>query len=69
MKSHPHAEAVYRIVPLDSGAFGVEVTIPDSYPTTVSSFASEAAAEAWIEQNKERVRSQSLVGKWFKRRR
>ena len=69
MKAHPHAEATYRVVSLKDGGFGVEVAIPETYPTTVSSFASEAAAEAWIEKDKERVRAQSLAGKSFARRR
>src|SRR5438874_342631 len=31
-RTHPHAEATYRVVPLTDGTYGVEVTIPDSYP-------------------------------------
>lgn len=67
MKTHPHAEASYRVVPRPDGTFGVEVSIPDTYPTTVSSFDSEAAAEAWIEKNKERVRTESAAGGWFRK--
>ena len=55
MRTHPYAEAVYRVIELPGGAFGVEVKIPDSNPTTVSSFATEAAAEAWIARNKQRI--------------
>ena len=47
-KTHPHAEASYRVLPLNDGSFGVEVTIPDSHPTTVTKFDSSEAAEAWI---------------------
>ena len=47
-KIHPHAEASYRVLPLNDGSFGVEVTIPDSHPTTVTKFDSSEAAEAWI---------------------
>ena len=47
-KTHPHAAATYRVIRLDGGSFGVEVKIPDSYPTTVSKFGTEADAEAWI---------------------
>jgi hypothetical protein len=47
----------------------VEVAIPDTYPTTVSSFATEAAAEAWIAQDKSRVQSETLAGKWFQKAR
>ena len=43
-KIHPHAEAIYRVIPLEDGSFGVEVTIPENYPTTVSAFGSEADA-------------------------
>jgi len=67
MRTHPHAEATYRVVPLSGGGFGVEITIPDRYPTTVSSFADEAAAEAWIARDKDRVASEGASGKWFKR--
>jgi hypothetical protein len=59
MRTHPYAEAVYRIVELSGGGFGIEVKIPDSNPTTVSSFETEAAAEAWIARNKKRVIEQS----------
>jgi hypothetical protein len=67
MRTHPHAEAVYTVVQLPSGAFGVEVKIPESYPTTVSSFDTEAAAEAWIARNKERVVAQNVPRNWFRR--
>jgi hypothetical protein len=59
MRTHPYAEASYRVVQLPSGAFGVEVKIPASNPATVSSFETEAAAEAWIERNKQRVIAES----------
>jgi len=55
MRTHPHAEATYRVVTLAGGAFGIEVKIPDTAPTTISSFDSEAAAEAWIVRAKQRV--------------
>ena len=59
MRTHPYAEATYRVIRLSSGAFGVEVKTPESYPATVSSFETEAAAEAWIARNKQRVEEQS----------
>ncbi|MBV8776081.1 MAG: hypothetical protein JO032_17050 [Alphaproteobacteria bacterium] len=59
MRTHPYAEAAYRVVQLTDGRFGVEVKIPDSFPTTVSSFDTEMAAEAWIARNKQRVSEQS----------
>jgi hypothetical protein len=31
-RTHPHAEATYRVIPFDDGTYGVEVSIPDSYP-------------------------------------
>ena len=67
MRTHPHAEAAYRIVRLTDGTFGVEVKIPDSYPTTVSSFDSEAAAEDWITRSKQRVEEQNAPRNWFRR--
>jgi hypothetical protein len=62
MRTHPHAEATYRVVAQSGGTFGVEV--PDTYPTTVSSFATEMAAKAWISREKQRVKSESLSGRW-----
>ena len=66
-RTHPHAEASYRVVSIAGGSFGVEVTIPDSYPTTVSSFATEAEAEAWIEKHKTRVAADTSANTWFRR--
>jgi hypothetical protein len=54
-KAHPHADATYRVVPQMDGTLGVEVWIPGTFPTTVTSFATEAGAEAWIERRKEAV--------------
>jgi hypothetical protein len=68
MRTHPHAEATYRVVPIAGGAFGVEVTIPDRSTTTVSSFDTEIAAEEWITRTKERVETEGATGKWFRRR-
>jgi hypothetical protein len=56
-RTHPHAEATYRVIPFDSGSFGVEVSIPDSLPTRVSVFLTEADAEAWIAEHQRRVQS------------
>lgn len=67
MRTHPYAEAVYRVVDLPGGLFGVEVKIPDSHPAMVSSFATEAAAEAWIARNKQRVIEQSVPRNPFRR--
>lgn len=40
-RTHPHAEATYRVVPSGDGAFAVEVDIPESYPTKVSPSATK----------------------------
>jgi len=66
-RTHPHAEASYRVISLPGGAFGVEVSIPDSSPTTVSPFATEADAEGWIAKHKDRVEAQSAATGWFRR--
>jgi len=64
--SHPHAEASYRIVALDADSFGVEVSVPDAHPATVSKFASHEAAEAWITAHRDRVQSQTYAGRGFR---
>jgi hypothetical protein len=64
---HPHAEAAYRVIRLGDGAFGVEVTIPETNPTTVSTFSSEEAAEDWIARHRDRVQSQELTTRRFRR--
>jgi hypothetical protein len=66
-RTHPHAEATYTVVPLEGGSFGVTVAIPDTYPTTVSPFASAAEAEAWIAKHKIQVEAGATSGQWFRR--
>ena len=66
-KTHPHEEATYRVIPFDNGGFAVEVSIPDSHPTKVSPFATEADAEGWIAKHKDRVEAQSAATGWFRR--
>jgi hypothetical protein len=66
-KIHPHAEATYRVIPLKGGSFGVEVSIPENYPTTVSAFGTQADAEAWIAEHRQRVQSENQAGRWFTR--
>jgi hypothetical protein len=61
--THPHAEATYRVVPFDNKSFAVEVRIPDTHPTTVSAFASEAAAEEWIADHRRWVETQTQTGR------
>jgi hypothetical protein len=67
MKTHPHADANYRVVPLTDDAFGVEVAIPGTSPTVVSSFPSAEAAEAWITQTKSRIEAEVSAQQWFQR--
>ena len=67
MRTHPHAEARYEVVALGAGAFGVRVSIPDTSPTMVSGFNTEAAAEAWIASHKSRVLAQSQPRTMFRR--
>jgi hypothetical protein len=62
---HPHADASYRIAPQKDLTYGVEVSIPDTYPTMVTGFATEQLAEAWISEHKR----QAQLGIWLKRRR
>ena len=59
-----HAEATYRVIPLDDGAFAVEVSIPESYPAKVSPFATAVEAEAWIGEHRRRVQSESEPNRW-----
>ena len=68
-RTHPHAEASYKVIALDDGSFGVEVSIPDSQPTLVTSFVSEEAAQAWIGSHQGRVRSQAESGYWLRAQR
>ena len=58
-RSHPHAEAIYRVIPGGGGAFAVEVSIPESYPTKVSPFSTEVDAEAWIAEHRRSVQSEN----------
>lgn len=67
MKTHPHAEATYRVIPFKDDSFAVEVHVPDTQPTTVSAFATESAAEAWIADHQRRVQAQSQPGTAFRR--
>jgi hypothetical protein len=68
-RTHPHAEASYKVIAFEDGTFGVEVSIPDSNPTTVTPFASEEAAETWIANHRRRVRSQAESGYWLRAQR
>jgi hypothetical protein len=67
MKTHPHADASYRVVSLAEGGFGVEMTMVGSYPATIKSFASEQDADAWIARKREQVQTEVSDRHWFKR--
>jgi hypothetical protein len=67
VRTHPYADAIYEVILLDAGGFGVKVSIPDTNPTMVSSFDTEAAAEAWIASHKTRIQAQSQSGTVFRR--
>jgi hypothetical protein len=69
MRTHPHADATYRVVRLSDGVFSVEVMIPDRYPATVTSFDSEAAAAEWIARDKRRIETEAAAGSWLRRSR
>jgi hypothetical protein len=66
-RTHPHAEATYRVIRFDDGSFGVEVSIPGSHPTRISIFRTEADAETWIDEHRRRVSAQTGSGRWFRR--
>ena len=66
-RTHPHSEATYTVVPLDDGTFGVQVAIPETYPTTVKPFPSAEEAEAWIAKHKTQVEAGAAGGQWFRR--
>ena len=51
---------------LENGSFGVEVSIQDGGPTTVSMFKTEVDAEAWIAEHRRRVQSQTQSGRWLR---
>ena len=68
-RTHPHAEASYRVILLDNGLFGVEVSIPDSHPTRVSTFKTKADADAWIAEHRRRVEAQTGSGRGFRKSR
>jgi len=67
-RTHPHAAATYRVISLDNGSFGVEVSVPDTHPTRVSSFETASDAEAWIAEHKRRVQSQTQSGRGLRPR-
>ena len=67
MRTHPYAEAVYEVVALTGGGFGVKVSISEASPAIVTSFETVAVAEAWVVTHKSRVQSQSQSRTVFRR--
>jgi len=65
-RTHPHADATYRVIPIEDRAFAVEVTIPETHPAKVSPFATKADAEAWIAEHRRRVQSENEPSRWFR---
>jgi hypothetical protein len=68
MQPHPQAEATYRVVPIEGGAFAVEVTAPEAEPAMVRSFATVADAETWIAKQKVRVLESRPRRTYYQRR-
>jgi hypothetical protein len=66
-RTHPRAEARYRVIPFENGVFGVEVSITDSHPTKVSTFKTKADAEAWIAEHRRRVEAQTRSGRGYRK--
>ena len=73
---HAHADAVYTVVPRRGGEFAVELLVPGSSPTKITSFLTESDAKAWIVDHKAEVakgppkrRSYQQAQGWLHRRR
>ena len=57
----------FRIFLQDDKSYGIEVTIQDSFPTTVKSFATEADAENWIANYQTRMSEKKTKKTWRQR--
>jgi hypothetical protein len=66
--THPHAGATYRTLPLTDGTFGVEIAIPGTYPTVMSSFGTQAKAGEWIAKHKSLVELNAPFDRVWRRR-
>jgi hypothetical protein len=55
---HPYANAQYRVFTLEDRPFGVDVTAAGVLPTKVTGFASQEAADQWVANHKETVKTQ-----------
>jgi hypothetical protein len=60
-------DTTFRIFLMDDKSYGIEVTIPDSFPTTVKSFPSEEAAENWIANYQIRLAEKTTRKTWRRR--
>ena len=60
------AEATFRIVQQKDMTYGVEVTIPGTLLTTVTGFATEADAEAWIVTYQDKVKAKPIKRSWMR---
>jgi hypothetical protein len=58
-----NCEAVFRIFAQDDSSYAIEVVVPESSPTTVSSFPTQDAAEKWIVGYKARVEADDGRGR------
>jgi hypothetical protein len=63
----PTTETTFRIFLQDDKSYGIEVTIQDSFPTTVKSFATEADAENWIANYQTRMSEKKTKKTWRQR--
>jgi hypothetical protein len=64
-----NADATFRVFQRIDKSFAIEVEVPDSAPTTVSSFPSEQAAELWITKFRERLENVGTGGRFNSRQR
>ena len=62
-RQHVHSNATYHIYRLEDGAFGVEVSIPDTEPTHVTWFARRGKANGWIAEHRQTVERQCAAGR------
>jgi len=58
---HPHFGATYRIALQPDGNFGVEVSIPDASPVTVTGFATEKLASAWVANHQRQIAGGAML--------
>jgi hypothetical protein len=71
MADHPHVNATYNLIALADNSFAVEVAIPETKPTKVSGFDTQAKADAWIERHKKQIATGTLSSarpNWSQRR-